>query len=185
MKFRATFIVLCLIACVIFISSCSSLGPVYQKADPPAKKAVIYIYRQTRYVGISIRYSVWDITNSIVKHKASIVYDKGKEHARVDNFWGALEDGKKLAVMLNGSYYAYTVNPGTYYFIVESFTGGSALPMGATDFIAKVDAKVGGRYFLFTTVGPFSSGRPIIEPRTVTQGEQEIADCNLVPVVKE
>jgi hypothetical protein len=170
--FKATYIV----ALVLFLASCASLGPVYQKADPPAGKAVIYFYRPYSFVGAAVKYSVWDVTNPIVTKKVTIVYDEGKEYPRIDKYEKGAENASNLATLSPGSYYAYTVNPGTYYFMVG--TAGVWQSWGVTDFITKVEAKTGKRYFLHSKV--FAGGRSYIETRTVEQGEKEIADCGLV-----
>ena len=167
MKFRANFIVICLIACVIFISSCASLGPVYQKADPPAGKAIIYFYRPFSFLGAPIKYSIWDVTNPIVTKKVTIVYDIGKEYPRIDKYKEGIESAGNLATF--------------YYFMAggtvaskEHFFG----QWGVTDFIIKVEAKAGKRYYFYSQIS--GGGRPHIETRTIEQGEKEIADCRHV-----
>ncbi len=180
MKFRATFIVLCLSICVIFISSCASLGPVYQKADPPAGKAVIYVYRKAHLAGSAVSYNLWDVTDSIAKDKVSIVYDLGKDHPRIDKFKEGLKYGKKLARIVNGSYYAYTVNPGTYYLLVENYDGHDLLrkAVEGDDLVYKVKAMAGKRYFLDSYLN--FHARAWILPVTEVQGEEGIVDCRHV-----
>ena len=119
MKIRTTFILLCLSACVVFVTSCASLGPVYQKNDPPSGKAVIYVYRPCCGAP-AVSYLLWDVTDAIATKKVEIVYDQGKDYPRIDNFSEGLKFGKKLTRIVSGSYYAYTVNPGTYYLLVEN-----------------------------------------------------------------
>lgn len=176
MNFRATFIVLCLSACAIFISSCASLGPVYQKADSPAGKTVIYVYRQWRIAASAASYSLWDVTDAIVKQKVIIVYDQGKDYPRIDKLEEGLKYGKKLARIVNGSYYAYTVDPGVFYFLVENTGGGGQWGICGTDLVTRVDAKAGERYFFFSSPG---GGCPYLEFRTVAKGEEEIAGCQI------
>jgi|GEM_PF-1643243 hypothetical protein len=179
MKFRGTFIVLCLSACAIFISSCASLGPVYHKADPPAGKAIIYVYRPAHFAGSAVSYNLWDVTDAITKEKVSIVYDVGKDYPRIDKFEEGLKYGKKLARIVNGSYYAYTVNPGTYYLLVENYAGHMMWKsVEGDDLIHKVNAIAGKRYFLYSHLN--FHGRAWIDPVTEAQGEEDIVDCRYV-----
>jgi len=175
MKFRVAFIVICLIACIICISSCASLGPVYQSADTPTEKAVIYVYRPWR-IYLSVRYySLWDVTDAIAKKKVNIVYDQGKDYPRIDTLEEGMKYGKKLARIVNGSYYAYTVDPGVYYFLVEE-TG--QWGTSGADLVTRVDAKAGKRYF-FASHPSFIGAAPSLEFRTVAQGEEEIPGCKM------
>jgi hypothetical protein len=180
MKFRATFIVICFSVCAIFISSCASLGPVYQKAGPPAGKAVIYVYRPSRFFLCVRYYSLWDVTEAIAKKKVNIVYDQGKDYPRIDEFKEGLKYGKHLARIVNGSYYAYTVNPGVYYFLVEETHSGGQWGISGADLVTRVDAKAGKRYF-FVSFPTFKAAAPYLEFRTVEQGEEEIVGCQMAP----
>jgi len=181
MKSRVSFIVVFLIACPILLTSCAS-GTAYQKADAPATKAVIYVYRPSRLLGVALSYSLWDVTNAIVAKKVSIVpndafgYNPAKD-TRIDQFREGMKYSKKLARLVNGSYYAYTVDPGNYYFIVEN-TSGIGQGWGVTDAVTKVEAEAGKRYFFYSWVG--GGGRAYMETRTVEKGEKEITGCKLV-----
>jgi len=179
MKFKATFIVIFFSACALFVSSCASLGPVYQKAGPPAGKAVIYVYRKAHIAGSVKSYNLWDVTEAIAKEKVSIVYDLGKDHPRIDKFTEGLKYGKKLARIVNGSYYAYTVNPGTYYLLVENYDGHDLWKaVEGDDLVYKVKAMANKKYFLDSYLSLHS--RPWIITVTEVQGEEGIVDCQHV-----
>ena len=117
------------------------------------------------------------------------MYDMGPTTPRINNLEEGLKYGKTLSLMVNGSYYAYIVNPGTYYLLMK-FQGCGVKPQTegtllGDDYVSVVNVAAGKRYFLLSTAVPFMNplqcmGRASIERRTVAQGEDEIDGCHQV-----
>ncbi len=75
--------------CIIIISGCASLGPVFQKVDKmPSNCGLIYVYRPWQFVGGGIDYDLIKI----------------KQPFEADILW---EDDAFVTTLYNGGYYPF------------------------------------------------------------------------------
>jgi hypothetical protein len=128
-------------------TTASTLGPGFQQTGTiPADKALIYIYRPGGLAG------------------------------GLALPFGVKVNGKVLATLVQGGYYAYSGEPGQIEF--TTFEIGFMAPSSTSSIT--VDAKAGQAYYLKGSHGKGLGGRAHLELVSPETGTNEIASCKLI-----